>query len=126
MAYETDVVIQDVKDRIGIMASDAGMDTLISSNVKAAEAMLRLLIGQPDIPEELSFIIVEVTLSKFNSYRAEGFQSKSQDGYSFSKFSADDFDPFKSYISMWLKSNGLTDPMDATVRFIGSDCPWNS
>lgn len=119
MAYDTNLVVQDVKDRIGVVDGDTGMDPLIRANVKTAEAQLRLLIGEAILPEELAFIIVEVTLSKFNSYRMEGFQSKGQDGLSLSKFSADDFDPYKSYISMWLAAMGKDDPMNARVRFIG-------
>lgn len=120
MSEET--ALNDVRGRIGFIETDTGMDNLIRSIIKSAEAQMKLLLGETIIPEELEFIIVEVTLSKFNSYRAEGFQSTSQDGYSFSKFSADDFDPYKYYISLWLKKMGKDDPMDASVRFIGGIC----
>lgn len=117
-----EMALNDVRGRIGFIETDTGMDNLIRSIIKSAEAQMKLLLGETIIPEELKFIIVEVTLSKFNSYRAEGFQSTSQDGYSFSKFSADDFDPYKYYISLWLKKMGKDDPMDASVRFIGGIC----
>lgn len=124
MAYDQANVLTDVKARIGTISTDTSLDPLLLADIKSAEAMLKLLIGEATIPDELSFIIVEVALSKFTAFRAEGLNSKSQDGLSISKFSPDDFDPYKSYIALWLNANEKDDPMNATVRFIGSDCTW--
>ena len=118
-----DFAVKNVKDRVGVGTTDTSFDILLTSIATSACQQFQLLLGMVEtIPDELAFILTEVSLVKFNSYRAEGFQSKGQDGYSFSKFSPDDFDPYRSYISMYLNMKGLPDVMNATVTFIGGEC----
>lgn len=114
-------VMEDVRTRIGLDTTDTQYDTLLTSLQSSVQGQFLIETGLDAVPTKLEFIITEVMLVKFNIMRAEGFQSKGQDGYSFSRFSADDFFAFRDTISAYLDKEGFENPMNATVTFIGGD-----
>ena len=108
-------VLDDVKTLIGIEGTDldAKLDVIIQN------ASSRLLAYMPpeytDIPQELSYVVTELSVVRFNRIGNEGMNSYSEDGESLS-FTEDDIKPFKADIEAYLKT--LEDNTKGVVRFI--------
>lgn len=86
--------LEQVKTRIGLKddLQDKQLEVIIK-NVKA-ELLSRLPIDmREDVPEGLEFIVIEVTLKRYNRIGAEGMSSESQDGRS-STYEPKDFDEY--------------------------------
>lgn len=66
------------------------------------EERLKIMLGV-DVPDDLSYIVMEVTLKRYNRIGQEGMQSYSQDGLSMN-FPTSDFDEFSKDINDWLKN----------------------
>ena len=67
----------------------------------AASAWLKLLLGGLEIPNSMEYILVDVTIMRFNRIGSEGFSSHSVEGESIS-FSNDDFAPYQEDIQAYL------------------------
>lgn len=87
--------LEQVKTRIGLKddLQDKQLEVIIK-NVKA-ELLSRLPVElrTNDVPEGLEFIVIEVTLKRYNRIGAEGMSSESQDGRS-STYEPKDFDEY--------------------------------
>ena len=94
-------------------------DETITDKVEAimemTEQRLMLMLGQSSIPDALSFVVVEVTIARFNRIGSEGTSSHSVSNESMT-WSDDDFKPYKSDIQTWL--NAQEDTTQGKVRFI--------
>ena len=94
-------------------------DETITDKVEAimemTEQRLMLMLGQSSIPEALSFVVVEVTIARFNRIGSEGTSSHSVSNESMT-WSDDDFKPYKNDIQAWL--NAQEDTTQGKVRFI--------
>ena len=64
-----------------------------------------LILGSDliEIPSELEYIVLDVSLKRFNRIGQEGMQSYSQEGLSMN-FSESDFDEYADEIESWRKS----------------------
>lgn len=97
------MVIDDIKSLLGFAAESTEKDDLLELIIKNSTARLKILLGGIDPPETLNYIIVEVSVIRFNRIGSEGAQSHSVDGESLS-FSDDDFEQFKDEIQAYLDS----------------------
>ncbi|MCM5673634.1 phage head-tail connector protein, partial [Staphylococcus hominis] len=72
-----------VKSRIGLKDNKQDEQLKVIIENVTAELLSRLPIGmREDVPEGLEFIVIEVTLKRYNRIGAEGMSSESQDGRS--------------------------------------------
>lgn len=97
-------MLEDLKRLLGIEddAPDlAYIEKKLSVILKITTQRLKFLIGSTDIPEELQYIITEVSIIRFNKLGSEGLSSHTVEGES-SSFSDNDFagymDDIKSYL----------------------------
>ena len=97
------MVIDDIKSLLGFDAESTEKDDLLELVIKNSTSRLKILLGGIDPPTELDYIIVEVSIIRFNRIGSEGAQSHSVDGESLS-FSDDDFEQFKDEIQAYLDS----------------------
>lgn len=97
------MVIDDIKSLLGFASESTEKDDLLELIIKNSTARLKILLGGIDPPETLNYIIVEVSVIRFNRIGSEGAQSHSVDGESLS-FSDDDFEQFKDEIQAYLDS----------------------
>lgn len=74
------------------------------------------LSGVISIPEELDYVVDEVTISRFNRIGSEGMTSESVEGRS-ATYSDDDFAPYISDIDGYIKAN-KEPSKKGVVRFI--------
>ncbi|EGQ4261167.1 TPA: phage head-tail connector protein [Staphylococcus delphini] len=90
--------LDKVKSRIGIHdhLQDAQLNEIITNVVD--ELALRLPKKQAHIPKELYFIVVEVSVKRYNKVGSEGMVSESVEGRSMS-YEEDDFKQYDSFIN---------------------------
>lgn len=92
----TTTVLNDVKLLLGLQTDDEKLDTI----VRLTESRLKTLLSVQIIPDELEYIITEVSIKRFNRIGSEGVQTHSVEGESMS-FNDDDFSAFSSEIQSW-------------------------
>lgn len=92
----TTTVLNDVKLLLGLQSDDEKLDTI----VRLTEGRLKVLLSVKIIPDELEYIITEVSIKRFNRIGSEGVQTHSVEWESMS-FNDDDFSSFSSEIQAW-------------------------
>ena len=97
--------------------ADTALDSQLNDFIKRITDRLLLRLGVSELPAELSFIVVECTVKRFNLKGNEGMASYSQEGESI-KYS-DLLDEYKDDIALWVHNqNKLVDADIGVVRFI--------
>ena len=83
-------------------------DDLLNLIIENTEQALRFKLSletKEVIPDELSFIALEVCVRRYNRLANEGMASYSQEGQSIT-FNSSDFDDFIDDINAWREQNG--------------------
>ena len=97
--------------------TDTSLDAQLNDFIKRITDRLLLRLGEPLLPLELQFIVVETTVKRFNLKGNEGMTSYSQEGESI-KYS-DLLDEYKEDITLWISNRDrLADSNLGIVRFI--------
>jgi hypothetical protein len=97
--------LDDVKTLLRIKKND--QDDLLNLIIANTTASLRLrlsLAASKPIPDELSYIVTEVAVRRFNRLHNEGMKSYGQEGESIT-FDSNDFDAFADDIDQWKDAN---------------------
>ena len=92
------------KAKILLGIEDALQDTVLSTIGAIVAARLKnRLHGNPDpIPDELSYILIEVIVARFNRLGSEHLKSDSQEGHTLTWYDNDDmFLPYKAESDRW-------------------------
>jgi hypothetical protein len=106
--------LQEVKILLG--ADDERVDILYSkTEQKLLNRLKRSLPLVLTVPEELEFIVEELTIMRFNRLGSEGMQSESMDGHS-ATYGDTDLRLFEREISEYI--HGVTDAKRGVVRFL--------
>lgn len=108
-------MLDKIKDLLGITANETDKDTTLRTIVSLTTARLKVLLGGVEPPEELDYIIIDVSIRRFNRIGSEGVTSHTVEGESMS-FADNDFDVFADDIQAFLnlqKSSRI-----GKVRFI--------
>lgn len=77
---------------------------------------LRMKLGTETVPAELSYIITEVTVARFNRIGSEGLSSHTVEGETMN-WSNDDFEPYKDDIQAWIDEH-QNESRKGRIRFI--------
>lgn len=94
-------VFDDVKLLLG---SPTGRDSLIQSVIKLTEKRLAWLLQAEAVPEELEYIVTEVSVARFNRIGSEGTSSHTVEGETM-VLSDDDFDKYADDIAAYKKAS---------------------
>ena len=94
---------------------DNSRDELLNKLIDLATARLKVLLGGIEPPEELEYIIIDVTAARFNRIGSEGLSVHSVEGESLT-FTNDDFKGFSADIQAFL--DGQKDNSRGKVRFL--------
>ena len=108
-------MLDELKELLGIAVDDTDCDKKLNIILKHTTARLKLLLGNIDPPEEMSHIIIEVAIIRFNRIGSEGLSSHSVDSESLT-FSDSDFNGFADEIQGWL--NSQKESARGKVRFL--------
>ncbi|MGF2617736.1 phage head-tail connector protein [Rossellomorea vietnamensis] len=100
------IIKDNVKVIVGVEDSlqDAQIDRLIANAEARLKVWLKQHAGLTAIPEELIFIVEELTVSRYNRIGSEGMKSESVEGRSIS-FTDDDFMPYMSILETYIPSS---------------------
>lgn len=108
-------MLDNLKMLVGIEAEDTDRDRLLILIIEHTTARLKRLLGGIEPPEDMQYIIVEVSVIRYNKIGSEGLTSHSVEGVSLN-FTDDDFSGFKDDIQAFLDSQ--KESKRGRVRFI--------
>lgn len=108
-------MLDNLKLLLGI--TDYDRDELLEHIIALTESRLkRKLGGVETVPEELNYIVEEVSIIRFNRIGSEGLASHTVEGESLT-FADSDFDAFKEDIQDYLNSKD-ENPKKGGFRFL--------
>lgn len=91
-----------VKTLLNISSTDASKDTLIDTLINLSEQkLLPLLNDALTVPTELEFIVVEMTVNRFNKLGSEGITSESIADINKTYSSANELQEYMTYINKY-------------------------
>ena len=92
-------------NRIKTLLNIEGNENLIYEIVNITESKILNYINATEIPRELEFILIELSIQRFNRIGSEGIASESIDGKSVSY--DDDFTGYKHYLDDYISRNSI-------------------
>lgn len=92
-----------------------GQDSTLTAIITLMESRIKALTGQTTVPAELSYIVVEASISRFNRVSDEGKTSATENEVS-AAWQTDDLAPFKADIADWVAKNKAE--TGGVVRFL--------
>lgn len=96
-------MLNDLKLMLGIEKDDTGTDERLNLILKNTGQQLKVKLGGIDPPESLDYIILEVSIKRFNRIGSEGLSSHTFEGESLA-FVDDDFNSFSEDIQSFINS----------------------
>lgn len=96
-------MLKKLKMLLGLAQEDADIDEKLSWILSSTQKRLKLLLGGIEPPEEMDYIVIDVSIIRFNRIGSEGMTSQGVEGESIS-FSDDDFSGFREEIQAFLDS----------------------
>ena len=92
-------------NRIKTLLNIEGNENLIYEIVNITEAKILNYINAIKMPKELEFVLIELSVQRFNRIGSEGIASESIDGKSVSY--DDDFIGYKHYLDDYISRNSV-------------------
>lgn len=104
-------ILTKIKLRLFIVDNDK--DELLQSVIDVVSDALKFEISQNEIPDELSFIVEQVSIIQYNRLGAEGLEQKKLDIID-EKYITGFFAEYNSFIKDYKRRNGIdvTDPVE--------------
>ena len=106
-------MLEEIKIILGI--ADNALDSQLNIIISNTKARLKMLLGGLDVPENLNYVVTEVSVKRFNRIGSEGITSHTVEGESMS-FTDDDFAEFAGDIQAYLDS--VAAAKKGKVRFL--------
>ena len=92
-------------NRIKTLLNSEGNENLIYEIVNITESKILNYINATEMPKELEFVLIELSVQRFNRIGSEGIASESIDGKSVSY--DDDFTGYKHYLDDYISRNSV-------------------
>lgn len=104
---------------LGLENVDEALEEKINNIISLTESRLKnLLGGASSIPDALGYIVVEVSIRRYNRIGSEGLASHTVEGETMT-WPDDDFTPYNDDIQAWLDANPEeAETSRGRVRFI--------
>ena len=93
------LLLNRIKTLLGITDNDE----LIYEIIGLTKSKILNYINKEELPKELEFILVELSIQRYNRIGSEGISSESVDGKSVSY--EDDFENYKTYLDDYIFRN---------------------
>ena len=106
-------MLDDLKKLLGI--KDDKQDDVLLLIISGTKKRLKALLGGVEPPDELSYIVLDVSVIRFNRIGSEGLASHTVEGESQS-WDSDDFSGYKQDIQTW--HNKKKEAKRGRVRFL--------
>lgn len=98
-------MLNNVKLLLGMDLTDERQDDKLELIIDMTTKRLKRMLGGLDVPPELDYIVINLSVSRFNKIGSEGLSSHDVEGESLT-FSDSDFYEYKSDIENYLKEIG--------------------
>lgn len=108
-------MLEDLKLMLGFSAEDKEQDAKLERIISLTTARLTNLLGGIEPPEELNYIVLEVSVIRYNRIGSEGYSAHSVEGENIT-FPDSDFSGFMNDIQTYLDSQNVT--KRGKVRFL--------
>ena len=92
--------------RIKTMLNITNQDSLIEEIFYITTQKILSIISEDVVPTELEWIIIELTIERFNRIGSEGISTESVDGKQIS-YNDNDIDKFMPYINNYIYKNNI-------------------
>jgi len=90
-------MLERIKKLLGI--GDSLQDDVLNIIIENVSSHLKVMLGK-DIPDDLNFIVEEITIRRFNRLGTEGMKSESVEGHSITFYDLkDEFVPYADIIA---------------------------
>lgn len=111
-------MLDDILLLLGLSDPDDDMTDKLEAIIDITEQRLKLLLGGvTTIPSNLSYIVTEVSIVRFNRIGSEGVTSHNVQGESMT-WSERDFAPYKDEIQAYLDAQAVPSTNDGRLIFI--------
>lgn len=110
-------MLEQILTLLGLSDPTEAMQAKVETILALTQQRFFFLTGQTEVPEALTYIIVEVVIARFNRIGSEGAVSHSVQGESLT-WSDSDFDPYMDDIQSWLNAQKEPTTTRGRVRFI--------
>ena len=97
-------MIEQVLILLGISDPTEQVTSLLNTIIEMTQQRLQLRLGTSAVPTELEYIVVEVSVVRFNRIGSERLSSHNVEGESMTWNSEDDFKPYLSEINAWVSA----------------------
>lgn len=111
----TETLLEQLENLLGISQRDADLEGKLIWILDTTKLRLKILLGGIEPPEELSYIVIEVAVIRFNRIGSEGSSSHTVEGES-TVFLENDFARYKDDIDAYLREQ--KDSKKGKVRFL--------
>ena len=91
-------------NRIKVILGITDNDELLIEILNITKSKILNYINQSELPMELEFVLIELSIQRYNRIGSEGISSESVDGKSVSY--EDDFESYKVYLDDYISKNG--------------------
>lgn len=108
-------MLEKLKMLLGLDQEDAELDEKLNWIISSAQKRLKFLLGGIEPPDEMDYIVIDVSIIRFNRIGSEGMKSQGVEGESIS-FSDDDFSGFREEIQAFLDRQ--KDATKGRLRFL--------
>ena len=93
-------------NRIKVLLGVSENDDLVSEIIELTKEKILNYINKTELPNELEFVLIELSIQRYNRIGSEGIVSESVDGKSVSY--EDDFETYKHYLDEYMTRNNTS------------------
>ena len=93
-------------NRIKVLLGVSENDALVSEIIELTREKILNYINKTELPNELEFVLIELSVQRYNRIGSEGIASESVDGKSVSY--EDDFETYKHYLDEYMTRNNTS------------------
>ena len=93
-------------NRIKVLLGVSENDALVSEIIELTKEKILNYINKTELPNELEFVLIELSIQRYNRIGSEGIVSESVDGKSVSY--EDDFETYKHYLDEYMTRNNTS------------------
>lgn len=98
------MLLNRIKVLLGITNNDN--EELLREIIEITEAKILNYINSSELPKQLEFILVELSIKRFNRIGSEGFTSETVDGKTMS-YEESEFEGYEKYLDDYICKNNI-------------------
>ena len=111
-------MLEQIMSLLGISEATEEMTNKLNYIIANTQQRLMLRLGTDYIPTELQYVVVEVSIVRFNRIGSEMLTSHNVEGESMQWGTEDDFKPYQSEINAWVSAQSPQPKSQGRLRFV--------